>query len=144
MKTTTLMVLIIFLIFITSCTPIKYTTSEAKLFYVGEGANQNNNFTARTQSFFDENWLINYGGIDFPERRNGFNPEDFVPKENPLYVGIPNANAEDKNKLVEVVYGKEKCKAEIKERSNNNILLISPGLRDCLKYINGSVRWIYN
>ena len=135
--------LVISLLIIVACNT-NYNSSEAKIFYVGEGANENNNFTARTESFFDENWLINYGGVDFPERRNGFNPEDFVPKENPLYVGIPNANAEDKNKLVEVVYGKEKCKAEIKERSNNNILLISPGLRDCLKYINGSVRWIYN
>src|SRR3989344_9336621 len=104
-------ILFIILIFITSCT-IQYNKSEAKLFYVGESANENNNFTPRTQSFFDENWLINYGGVDFPERRNGFNPSDFVPKENPLYVGMPYANLVDKNKLVEVVYGNEKCKAE--------------------------------
>src|SRR3989344_9077203 len=135
-----LLILISSSVFISGC-QTEYTTSEAKLFYVGEGANENNNFTPRTQSFFDKNWLINYGGVDFPERRNGFNPTDFVPKENPLYVVIPYANLEDKNKLVKVVYGNNKCNAEVKDKSQNDILLISPALRDCLKYVNGSINW---
>ncbi len=142
MKNTTNIFLIILLL-ITSCNT-NYTSSEAKLFYVGEGANANNNFTPRTQSFFDENWLINYGGVDFPERRNGFNPADFIPNQNPLYVAIPYASLEDFNKIVEVKYGNKKCKAEIKDRSENEFLLISPALRDCLKYVNGSINWRIN
>ncbi len=135
-----LFILIISCTFISSC-KIQYNTSEPKLFYVGEGANENNNFTPRIKSFFDENWLINYGGVDFPERRNGIYPADFVPKENPLYVGLPNAKLEDKNKMVEVVYAKKKCKAEVKDKSQNNNILISPALRDCLGFVNGSVEW---
>ena len=139
-------ILFIILIFITSCT-IQYNKSEAKLFYVGESANENNNFTPRTQSFFDENWLINYGGVDFPKRRNGIYPADFVPKENPLYIGLPNAvinenNKEEyRNKIVEVKYENKKCKAEVKDKSQNNVILISPALRDCLEFVNGSVEW---
>ena len=131
---------------LTCCKQI-YTTSEAKLFYVGEGANENNNFTPRTQSFFDKDWLINYGGVDFPERRIGNNPEDFIPKLNPYYVGLPKSVVNEDNKdeyydkFVEVKYSNKKCKAEVKDRSYDEAILISPALRDCLGFVNGSVEW---
>jgi hypothetical protein len=33
--------------------------------------------------------MEHYGGVDDPERRNGYYPADFIPKENPFYCALP-------------------------------------------------------
>ena len=59
------------------------------LFWVGETADSENAFIPNDQSYWDRDWQNHYGGVDEPERRNGYWPADFKPKENPFYVALP-------------------------------------------------------
>ena len=59
------------------------------LFWVGESADSENAFIPNDQSYWDRDWQNHYGGVDEPERRNGYWPADFKPKENPFYVALP-------------------------------------------------------
>ncbi len=40
-------------------------------------------------SSWDEKWAEHFGGIDNPDERNGYNPADFTPSENPFYFALP-------------------------------------------------------
>ncbi len=53
----------------------------ATVFWIGEKGN--------TSSSWDESWVENYGGIDDPFERNGWQPGGFLPNENPFYVALP-------------------------------------------------------
>jgi hypothetical protein len=55
------------------------------LFWVGEPADSENAFIPN-----DQDWQSHYGGVDDPERREGYWPADFRPKENPFYVALPD------------------------------------------------------
>ena len=59
------------------------------LFWVGESADSENAFIPNDQSYWDRDWQNHYGGVDEPERRNGYWPANFKPKENPFYVALP-------------------------------------------------------
>ena len=44
------------------------------LFWVGETAGEENAFISNEQSYWDQDWLDHYGGVDDPERRSTFAP----------------------------------------------------------------------
>jgi hypothetical protein len=59
------------------------------LFWVGEPADSDNAFIANHKSYWDKDWQKDFGGVDHPERRNGYWPAEFRPKENPFYAALP-------------------------------------------------------
>ncbi len=58
------------------------------VFWIGEGTTARNPTPNRASSW-DPNWLGSYGGVDSPERRNGFVPAGFIPGQNPFYCALP-------------------------------------------------------
>ncbi|MEA3492056.1 MAG: hypothetical protein U9R27_09175 [Campylobacterota bacterium] len=63
---------------------ITYTLHEdikTTLFWVGE--------SDHNSSAWDERWIENFGGVDNPDERDGYNPEAFTPDENPFYAALP-------------------------------------------------------
>ena len=60
----------------------------ATTFYVGEMASETNPI-AKDKSAWDLHWVANFGGIDDPIQRVGWNPKGFVPKQTPFYVALP-------------------------------------------------------
>lgn len=82
-------------------------------FWIGEEGSQENGYIPNNQSAWDENWMAHYGGIDDPNRRNGYFPADFTPLENPFYVALPyddfDAQGTRKATAFDIVYwAKEK------------------------------------
>jgi hypothetical protein len=69
------------------------------LFWVGESSNAENDFIPNNESYWDKDWQVSYGGVDDPERRNGYWPSGFKPKENPFYVALPYGEFGDGDKL---------------------------------------------
>jgi hypothetical protein len=59
------------------------------MFYVGEPASDQNGYIPNRASTWDEHWQEHYGGVDSPDRRSGWLPAGFTPKENPFYVALP-------------------------------------------------------
>ena len=59
------------------------------VFWVGEGADESNQYIHNRSSTWVENWVGAYGGIDEPEPRCSFLPCGFTPKENPFYFALP-------------------------------------------------------
>ena len=58
------------------------------VFWIGEGTTARNPTPNRASSW-DPNWLGNYGGVDRPDRRNGYLPASFIPGQNPFYCALP-------------------------------------------------------
>ncbi len=58
------------------------------MFWVGQGVSESNPI-ANDKSAWDPNWKQNFGGVDSPDQRKGWNPAGFVPKMNPFYVALP-------------------------------------------------------
>lgn len=59
------------------------------VFWVGEDASEDNKYISNQSSAWDENWQTHYGGYDDPYNRNGYQPANFTPNENPFYVALP-------------------------------------------------------
>jgi hypothetical protein len=59
------------------------------VFWVGEGASDANDDISNSPSCWDEKWSSHFGGIDKPNKRDGYLPAGFKPKENPFYVALP-------------------------------------------------------
>jgi hypothetical protein len=57
----------------------------ATVFWIGETGSGPTN----ARSAWDKNWVSNYGGVDDPVRRRGYEPTGFRPRENPFYVALP-------------------------------------------------------
>jgi|GEM_PF-2966177 len=70
----------------------------ATVFWVGEGANETNDFIHNEASAWDEEWEQHFGGLDDPDCRIGFHPCGFVPKENAFYVALPYNDLDDTGK----------------------------------------------
>ncbi|HEV7952055.1 MAG TPA: hypothetical protein VGO98_01640 [Candidatus Saccharimonadales bacterium] len=70
----------------------------ATVFWVGEGADNSNDFIHNRASAWMSDWTTSYGGVDDPENRCGYRPCAFTPKENPFYFALP-FNDYDKNGL---------------------------------------------
>jgi hypothetical protein len=61
------------------------------VFWVGEiGGGPTN-----ARSAWDANWEANFGGIDDPHNRRGYEPLAFVPRESPFYVALPYCDMQD-------------------------------------------------
>ncbi|MBT4598233.1 hypothetical protein HN784_05325 [bacterium] len=67
----------------------------ATIFWVGERASSSNSFISNTESAWDEDWSKHFGGVDDPEKRAGFYPAEFIPKENPFYFALPYNDLDD-------------------------------------------------
>ncbi|WP_201352994.1 endo alpha-1,4 polygalactosaminidase [Hydrogenimonas urashimensis] len=59
------------------------------IFWIGEEASADNGGIANVASVWDEKWMERYGGVDTPDRRNGYLPAAFKPMENPFYAALP-------------------------------------------------------
>jgi hypothetical protein len=60
------------------------------VFWIGERGSPGN-----LSSAWDVHWVANYGGVDDPKSRAGFQPANFVPRQNPFYVALPYSDMED-------------------------------------------------
>jgi hypothetical protein len=67
-----------------SCYPWKMAIV-ATVFWIGETGSGPTN----RRSAWDTNWVSNYGGVDDPVHRRGYEPTRFRPLENPSYVALP-------------------------------------------------------
>lgn len=124
------------------------------IFWVGERANRSNDYIANKQSFWDSNWQKSYGGVDDPNKRCGYFPCKFDPKENPFYFALPYADLDDdgnikenakripwysdraqddsiiKNTWIEVVYKDKSCYGQWED--------VGPNELDDFDYVFGS------
>jgi len=55
------------------------------VFWIGETGSGPTN----ARSAWDANWMADYGGVDDPRNRKGFEAVGFVPHQNPFYVALP-------------------------------------------------------
>ncbi|HLC91437.1 MAG TPA: hypothetical protein VJC09_00095 [Candidatus Saccharimonadales bacterium] len=76
-------------------TNIKHTGIVTSIFWVGEGANDDNGYISNAQSAWDEQWQAHYGGVDSSKSRNGYLPAGFTPLENPFYFALPYSDYTD-------------------------------------------------
>ena len=58
-------------------------------FYIGEKDSSKSGVIDNGSSAWTSDWVKAYGGIDYPDRRNGYFPAGFIPKENPFYCALP-------------------------------------------------------
>ena len=58
-------------------------------FWTGENGSSENGNIPNLASAWDDMWMLNYGGVDTPDARNGYYPADFIPNENPFYFALP-------------------------------------------------------
>jgi hypothetical protein len=61
------------------------------VFWIGETGSGPTN----ARSAWNSRWMADYGGIDDPNRRAGFLPVAFVPRQSPFYVALPYCDMED-------------------------------------------------
>jgi|GEM_PF-459838 hypothetical protein len=61
----------------------------ATMFWAGEGADSENAYISNAPSAWDKRWATNYGGMDDPDDRAGYQPASFTPAENPFYFALP-------------------------------------------------------
>jgi hypothetical protein len=61
------------------------------IFWIGETGEGPTN----ARSAWDPNWLADFGGIDDPQNRRGYEPLKFMPRENPFYVALPYCDMRD-------------------------------------------------
>ncbi len=87
------------------------------IFWIGENLNENNRYTRNDVSAWDNKWIEHYGGIDYPDKRNGFYPAGFKPLENPFYFALPYSDFDLSGKRKNKVYSKIPW---IKEKNWNN------------------------
>lgn len=83
------------------------------VFWVGEKGN--------TSSAWCGDWVAAYGGVDDPQKRSGFHPSGFTPRENPFYCALPcnrslykqaKVSALDKDRWIEIEFKGRRCFAQ--------------------------------
>ena len=72
------------------------------IFWVGEGATEENGYIHNRSSYWDDNWMKHFGGVDSPLNRKGWLPAAFTPKQNPFYVALPFAEVDGDGNLKEI------------------------------------------
>jgi len=80
-----------------------YKHAITTLFWIGESSNESNGFISNYESYWDSFWLDHYGGIDSPDKRCGYYPCGFTPKENPFYFALPYGDRNKEGDLKESV-----------------------------------------
>ncbi|MFW6138277.1 MAG: hypothetical protein ACOC7U_03800 [Spirochaetota bacterium] len=58
-------------------------------FYIGQHDVTRSGVLDNGSSAWTEHWIESYGGVDHPDKRNGYFPADFYPEENPFYCALP-------------------------------------------------------
>src|SRR6185312_15910681 len=76
-----------------------FKSTETTYFYIGEPADESNDFIQNSESYWDEEWSLHFGGVDDPTKRCGYRPCGFTPKENPFYVALPYAEFDEDGNL---------------------------------------------
>lgn len=61
----------------------------ATVFWIGEGADDSNDFIHNRASAWTRDWVAAYGGVDNPDKLCDFKPCDFTPGENSFYAALP-------------------------------------------------------
>ncbi|HVS58244.1 MAG TPA: hypothetical protein VHD60_00705 [Candidatus Saccharimonadales bacterium] len=61
----------------------------ATMFWVGEPGDTDNKGISNVSSAWVDNWVKEFGGVDNPDKRCGYRPCAFVPKENAFYFALP-------------------------------------------------------
>ncbi len=79
-----------------------YKKTTTTVFWVGEGANDDNGFIHNRSSYWDPDWVSNFGGVDSPDKRRGYFPEGFTPRQNPFYAALPFAEVDEDGNLKEI------------------------------------------
>jgi len=73
------------------------------IFWIGEESSSENGYIPNLSSAWDDMWMQDYGGIDTPDKREGYHPAQFTPQENSFYFALPfndfDANGERKADL---------------------------------------------
>ena len=59
------------------------------IFWTGEPGSGENGHIPNLASAWDDMWMLDFGGVDTPDRRAGYYPAGFVPNENPFYFALP-------------------------------------------------------
>lgn len=72
-----------------------HTNIIATVFWVGEAADDSNDYIHNRSSAWTGDWVAAYGGVDDPMRRCGYLPCGFTPKENPFYFALPFSDSTD-------------------------------------------------
>jgi hypothetical protein len=80
----------------------KFKKTVTTIFWVGENATNDNGFISNRGSYWDSNWMKHYGGVDSPSNRKGYMPAAFTPRQNPFYVALPFAEADENGNLKEI------------------------------------------
>lgn len=83
-----------------SMSPFKKTMTT--IFWVGEGATEDNGYIHNHSSYWDEDWMKSFGGVDNPLKRKGFFPSAFTPKQNPFYIALPFAEVDPDGNLKDI------------------------------------------
>lgn len=65
------------------------------VFWVGEGEDASNGYIPNRSSTWIEDWVGAFGGVDDPNKRCGFGPCGFTPKENAFYFALPYNDLDD-------------------------------------------------
>ncbi len=110
-------------------------------FYIGQKDAVKSGVLDNGSSAWMSDWVEVYGGIDYPDKRDGYFPKGFFPNENPFYCALPyndidkngykkdieqiipwfeklqNGNNDEfisfcKNRWVRIVYGERVCYAQ--------------------------------
>ncbi len=79
----------------------KFKNTMTTIFWVGESASEDNGYIHNFSSYWDANWMKNFGGVDSPTSRKGYFPAAFTPKQNPFYVALPFAEVDTSGNLKE-------------------------------------------
>lgn len=66
-----------------------HTNIATTFFWAGEEAGADNKNISNLPSAWDEEWVSHFGGIDKPNKRSGYMPAGFTPRENPFYFALP-------------------------------------------------------
>jgi len=74
-----------------------YTTC----FWVGEPSDKENAYIPNDCSYWDDEWMKHFGGVDDPDPRDGYHPAKFTPKQNPFYFALPYGERDDNDRLKE-------------------------------------------
>jgi hypothetical protein len=101
------------------------------VFWVGEiGGGPTN-----ARSAWDANWEANFGGIDDPRKRRGYEPENFVPRKCPFYVALPYCDMRDgklkPDAATLVPWFVREFKAQDRSVCKNRWLAIRHGIKIC-------------
>lgn len=91
-------------------------------FWAGEEADADNKNISNLPSAWDEDWVKHFGGVDDPNKRSGFFPAKFAPKENPFYFALPYNDFDSNGNRKKEVYSLVGWAKSVSWKDNQSIL----------------------